>query len=469
MRRPGRTAAIVVTSGLLSIGAASLAGTGVAPVAPVAVEAAATRVGGHADAGARGDAWIARLGDETLPRRPTEALLTLARRERPALTLPELTRHVALDLLLGDAAAREVGDATLFASMRVGFPPEVETRRQWLATLRELWPERIDRAWRKARLELPQAPDPRAWAALWSGSAGGGLRMDEQLDDTERVAAARYVLLRYRAFGDERAGAVTLADVWPLQNVQGRRMLRAGDLAYARAQARQWLNERFVAQWLRQDSGWSEQELAFVHRVVQARLRRIAWQRWQGLSADPHGDAPARDALAAAVTTEEIAAFYAAHRDRFQRLESVEGLRLRCADPACGDGRDLRQQPGATRLVWQLGDPRPASELDAWALDLMQAWPVGQVSPAIRHPDGGGWERVQVLAVRRGHHPADSETVRHEARQALAMERLETRWQQRQQALIAAAPLRWAPGIVPPADPFVPERLTLTGAPGHAH
>ncbi len=422
-----------------------------------------------ADARAEPD-WVARLGDQTIPRRPAEALLGLARREQPALTLSELTRHLALDLLLGDAAAREVGDATLFASRRVGFAPEVDTRRQWLVTLQQLWPERIDRAWTGARLEQPVTIDARAWTALWADGRGGGLRLDEALDDRQRDAASRLALLRHRAFGGMPAGAITAADIWPLQNVQGRRMLRSGDLDFARAQARQLLRERFVEQWLRRDSGWSEAELDFVRRVVQARQRKLAWVRWQGLSGDPHGDAPARDALAASVGEDEIGAYYRAHLDRFARLEAVDGLHLRCQEAACGEGRDLRGQPGVATLAWRLGDPKPAGELDAWALDLLQASPVGVASPAIRHPDGRGWERVQAIAVKRGHHPADSETVRHEARQAIAQDKLEAAWRRRQRELLAAAGLQWAPGMSPPASPFEPELPPKGGEEhGHAH
>lgn len=438
------------------------------PLLPVSGGIAATTVEAHA-----ASSWIARVGGDTIPRRPTEALLMLARREQPDLTLQELARQLAIDLLMGDAASREVGDAALFASRRVAFAPEVDVRRQWLATLQQVWPERIERDWQSAAPALPSTVDAGAWQALGSGGQGDRLRMDEDLNDAQREGATRLVLLRHRGFGGGPAGAITLADVWPLQNVQGRRLLRAGDLDFARAQARQLLRERFVEAWLHRSSGWSEAELDFVRRVIEARQRKLAWQRWQGLTGDPHGDAPPRDALAAAVTAEEIAAYYRAHLDRFERLESVEGLRLRCVPAGCGEdaqGQDLRGRPGVAPVEWRLGDPRPTAGIDAWVLDLLQAWPAGPASPPIRHPDGEGWERVQALSVKRGHHPADSETVRHEARQAVALQKLEARWRQRQVELLASAGLQWAPGIAAPDAPFDPQRLMPAGGEhGHAH
>lgn len=415
--------------------------------------------------------WVARMGAETLPRRPMEALLMLARREQPDLALAELTRLVALDLLLGDTAAREVGDATLFASRRVGFAPEVEVRRQWLATLQQVWPERLEHAWRAASPELPSSIDAPAWKALRTSEAEGGLRMDEGLAEGQRAAAARLVLLRHRGFGGLPAGGITLADIWPQQNVQGRRLLRMGEVEYARAQARQLLKERFVEQWLLKDSGWNAAELAFVRRVVEARQRKLAWQRWSGLTGDPHGDAPPRDALAASVAADEIAAYYRSHLDRFTRLEAVDGLRLRCDREGCGageQGEDLRHRAGVVPVTWRLGEPAPHADVDAWSMDLLRAWPAGAASPPIRHPDGGGWERVQVLSVRRGHHPVDSETVRHEARQALALEKLEAQWRRRQQDLLAQAALQWAPDVPPPAAAFEPGR-PMSANEGHDH
>lgn len=436
-----------------------------------AIVAAALALGGGVAAAAppaQPSPWVARVAGEAIPRRPAEALLALVRRTQPETTLAELAQHLALDLQAGDAAAREVGDATLFASMRVGFAPEVEMRRQWLSTLQQFWPDGVERAWKAAPPIAPHAPDAGAWRRLWAGS--DGLRLDEQLGAPERAAAARFVLLRHRAFGKVPAGAITLADIWPLQNVQGRRLLLGGDLDFALAQARQLLRERFAEQWFMRHSGWTVAELAFVQRAVTARLRKLAWMHWQGLDGDPHAEAPPRDALVAAVTASEIADYYGAHRDRFARLERVEGWRLRCASEAdCTAASDLRALPAAVPLRWSLGDARPAVELDAWALDLLQAWPEGQVSPPIRHPDGNGWERVQVLAVRRGFHPADSETVAHVARQAIALEKLEARWAERQREWLAASRLQWAPDFVAPARPLEPARAQAHGHHGHAH
>ena len=315
--------------------------------------------------------------------------------------------------------------------------------------------------------------------------------MDDAMDDAQQAAASRVVVLRHRAFGGADglngsgrsaavgAGAITLGELWPLQNVQGRRLLRGGDLDFARAQARQLLRERFVEQWLRRESGWRADELEFVRRVIEARQRKLAWQRWSGLSADPHGDAPPRDALAAAVSAADIERYYRAHQARFERLEAVDALHLRCpasveaqgaAAAGCASGASLREHSDAATLNWRLGDAEPDSALEAWVRDLARAWPVGPASPPIRHPDGNGWERVQVLSTRRGVYPLDSETVRHEARQALALERLDARWRQRQKDLLAEAGMRWAPGVTPPSTPFEPVSPMATGdAHGHAH
>jgi hypothetical protein len=82
---------------------------------------------------------------------------------------------------------------------------------------------------------LPTAVDAQQLARLWHPSTQ--LRLDDRWSPAQWAQAQGIVLQRYKQASSgtqkqARTGRVTLAEVWPQLNVQGRNRIEQGDLAF---------------------------------------------------------------------------------------------------------------------------------------------------------------------------------------------------------------------------------------------
>lgn len=448
-----------------------------------------------------------RVESQAIPRVLAEDLLLLARREQPALALPDLLQRLALEWLLGEDARRQVGDAQLFTARRVAFEPAMMVERQWQAMAWQRWPEALPAAWdgwqRQARLTSPD--ETAAWQRLRQPPARRSLSAISA-EAVLPAGAAGLVLLRWCEPGACRVpSAVTLAEVWPQLNVQGRTQILAGDRDFARQQALRWLQDRFTRTWAAAPSRWGVEGAQALEALLWARVRWQALLRWEGLDGDGHGAAPGvvsgtvpGSASPAPVTDAEIEQYWREHPESFRRISRLEGWRARCDDETCREAVTplLRRHPDLAALVAQqvpglsvqavqwtdapsgvgagdaAGTPPFAGArqaLDAWSLSLMAATPVGPPSAALRHPGvaARGWEWVQVRHREERLQPLDSETVRYGATQALMQQRREAAWRDRQEQLLARAALQWAPDLAAPTvSPLVGQATELGG---HRH
>ncbi|MDL5030316.1 hypothetical protein QRD43_00245 [Pelomonas sp. APW6] len=439
-----------------------------------------------------------RVDGQPIPRRLAEDLLLLARRERPDVALPDLLQRLALEWLLGEDARRRVGDERLFASRRVAFDPAAMVERQWQSMAWQRWPEALAQDWarwqQQARVTAPASAT--AWQRVLPRAAGARL-----LPAPQALAgppgAAQVVLLRWCDTAACRTPAeVTLAQVWPSLNVQGRTQILGGDRDFARLQARRWLQDRFTRAWAAQPGRWEADGVQALQELLWARVRWQALLRWEGLDGDAHGAAAGAEADAAsrlsipALTEADLERYWREHPEEFRRLSHLQGWRARCADAACRDAVEplLRQRaelaplqalrvPGlSVRAVQWSDEEAPVATpesgdraLDDWSLALMAATPVGAPSPALRHPgvQAQGWEWVQVQRREERLQPLASETVRYGATQALMQQRRQAAWRERQERLLAGAQLQWAPDL---AAPSLSPLLGLEAAGGgHTH
>lgn len=455
-----------------------------------------------ADPVALRSAMALRVEHQAIPRVLAEDLLVLAQRERPSLALSDLLQRLALEWLLGEDARRRVGDAQLFASRRVAFSPQTHVERQWQSLAWQRWPDALAQDWRRWQRQAKVRPagddvqDQAVWRqflltardAEWPGRREG-------VKDALLTAATRVELLRWCA--DEacrRPSRVTLDQVWPALNVQGRTQIVSGDRDFARAEALRWLQDLFTRGWAAQPQRWGEEGVSALDALLWARIRWQALVRWEGLDGDAHGAAAGAETAHGEVSDDDITRYWREHPDEFRRISRLDGWRARCTDESCraaveplvrrsGELAPLASQriPGLSVREVRWSDETPAGtdsamdvsvlregNLDAWSLALMGVTPVGVPSSALRHPgvESVGWEWVQVQRREERLQPVTSETVRYGATQALLQQRRQQAWRDRQEQLLARATLQWAPDLAAPqASPL----LDLDTAPGGHH
>lgn len=298
-----------------------------------------------------------------------------------------------------------------------------------------------------------------------------------QLTPAGRKAAEGLVLRRYR-FGPQRTGAVTLAEVYDAQHVQGRNQIHQKDAAYVDQQAQNILEGRFAVDWLEHHSGLSATEVATFRQIVLDLLQVQGYLAHIGVAADIHDDVPYLKQVASEVSQEEVNAFYKTHLDMFERVERVKARHIQVPDEATArevqaelkKGRafaELAEQysqaddkASGGDMGWVVHQPNSAN----WLESLLFFQPVNKVSAPVRMPgrpdQAVSWELVLVEQKEIGHQPMESSSVRYVASQAIARQKVrqeyaKTRLNGWQQAAIHVQPTLKLPDA-PLAEPLAP-------------
>lgn len=396
-----------------------------------------------------------RVDDWRLSAAALDALLRVVRQRKPEISPAQVAAAAAEDRALGGYARSRYRDAELFAGERVRFSPQAAAEASLVTTLQAAFREPLAAAAGPAGdsfIVKRHALTRERLAALLDN--GGALRLDD------RLPAAREAALKQVALIDGRVGAqtyrVTLHDIWQRQDVQGRNALYRLDTAFAAQQAAQLAHDRFVLGWARQSSGLGADGVAQLQQLVADRNRRNALARLLGGGEDPHYSSPEIARLQRGVEPAAIRNYYRAHPAEFARTEKVLARTMRFADEAAARAASAelargqrfedvarRRKAGDGRAAWIDAD----SARRSWTEQLAFARPPGPASPPIREPEPAtkagkaapGWIIVQVEQRATGTHPADSETVRFAASEAIARERAAAGYARLRGQLLAAA------------------------------
>ncbi|QNM96929.1 peptidylprolyl isomerase [Chitinimonas koreensis] len=401
-------------------------------------------------------ALAARIDGQPIPLAGLRVLHTVGAYRDMKVPLDKVLASVIDNRLLGDYAAGQYDEATLFPNTAVAFAREVAVEDQLVATLRRAYKAPLDaalaRAGGLARLVVRNTvPSRQALEAVFP--PGDALRLDAALTPQQLEAARAVTLLEYRFPGGE-TGRIDLAQLWQRQNIQGKTLLRGGDADYRAQQAMQLLGSRYVLAWARRDSGLSADDLALLRRAIEDRDRRGALLQLLGIEADMHYSSAHLKQLAAAATPAEVADYYARHPAEFRRIERVRARHIRCGDEAaCRDAYE-RLRGGAdfaavARAASSAGDAADGGALGwlrrddgqpSWLRDLAFALPPGKPSRPVREPgEPAAWQIVLVEEREEGLLPADSESVRYIAGQAIARKKAVAEFKALRERLYQAA------------------------------
>jgi len=386
------------------------------------------------------DVPIAEVDGERIGRNGLMLLQRYAALDGRAPVLDAVLAEVAEQRALARHAAAHFSREQLFPDARVAFAPEVAADDKLTGLLRAVYREPLEAALtagaggdlHKVLIPTP-APDGSQLRDVLGDPAR--IRLDYTLDTAAQRKAQALVVQRWRGL-DGREASLSLADVYARQNVQGRLTLHALDGEFLQAQARQRVGALLVQEWARTAAG--DAAVAELRRNLLDREYAQGLASYYGVGADPHDSNAYVDGLRRAVTRPQIAAWYAAHREQFRRVERVKARRIRLADEATARRVAAQLQADGSNFAalaqrhsvapdaaggGELGWLARRAEAD-WFTELVFAQPVRRNGVPVREPVAADapahWEIVRVDAQQTGYFEGDSETVRYLAARAIA-------------------------------------------------
>jgi hypothetical protein len=394
-------------------------------------------------------ALSARINGEPVYAFTVKAMLRAAP-EQPRPTAAAVLDGIIANRLLARWARGQFG-AQLHDAGRVGFSREVAIDDQVVAIVRGIHGKQIEAELHAlpggtlAGLIAETYPlDTATMERVFGGRRT--MRLEYTLDARLSARAAEIKLLKTAPLGGQ-AVSVSLNDVFRRQNVQGRMEFFSGNLEFVRKQARARVGNLFILDWARRHIG--ENALADLRRAVTDAADVAAAMGLYGIGVDAEAGSSLQARLAEQVSAAEVGAYYKAHKEQFARTDKVRARHIRVTSEACARevvaeaarGADFAQlarhhsvasdAASGGDLGWVLQTTAPD-----WlsSLALLQAEQV--VSSPFRTPvdtpvdtnQAAAWEILLVEKRVEGHHPLNSETVRYQARKAIAHHKAQTQF-----------------------------------------
>lgn len=403
---------------------------------------------------ATASAPVARLNGAPLYGLTLDVFFQSARQKEPKLTRNAMLEQLLSNRLLAAQVATRFKQYDVSANRRVAFEPEVASEDQLVASLRPMFEVHNQPVSEKTLQDFHVRtinPAPGELDAVFG--VRGKMLLDYNLNPQQLARAKHIVVLRSSLPGAE---SITLFDLLRRLNVQGRVEFFNRNAQFMQQQARQRFGSLLLLNWARQYYGApavNDLRAALAEREQTRLLLAL-----HGIGNDIDGDSALLDALAKKVTAAEINAYYLAHKDEFTRIVRVKARHIRVADEAAAQkvAAQLAKGQDFAQLAQQLSiaeDARQGGDLgwilhdapSSWLTDLAFTQQAGQVSPPFRAPvgpnDNAVWEIIKVEQREDGFQAIDSESVRHAASRAVALQKagqqiVELKQQLRQQARV---------------------------------
>lgn len=383
----------------------------------------------------------AKVGESSIPWASAQVLVRLQQGDKPDLPAGVVIMSLVDNRLLAQQAVKEYSLGELLEDNAVGFAPDVIIEDQLVNYLRAAYRQPLEQALTKEKggsLDGVITQPFQMTDANWDSVVGkpGPIQLEYRLSSEQQAAADKMALIRFRLGG--KARALTFADIYHRQNVQGRNSLHSRDNAFLQSAAKQRIGSLYVLDWVVRSGKLTAAELAGLRQLVEDKLVKNGFLSLRGLAADIHDDNAMLKSLAASVTAEEVRAYYDAHREDFRRIEKIHARHIRVATEA--EALAIRQRvlknesfealareysiaddkASGGDLGWILHDER---EL-VWLQQFAMIQKAGVVSAAVRMPQLGpdepAWELVLVDERVDGYQAPDSESVRYLASQSIA-------------------------------------------------
>ncbi|MES2317347.1 MAG: peptidyl-prolyl cis-trans isomerase [Pseudomonadota bacterium] len=384
----------------------------------------------------------ARINGEPLYRFTLDVMLHNAPRQQGRPNPAVLLDTLVAERLTAAWVRASYGAAQLYPATGVGFARDVALDDKLVGALRSLYGKELEAELRarpggnldSAIVEAYKV-EPEKLERLFG--VPGKLRLDYTLG-TEREALAKQVKLIRFTLGKTAPVTLSMHDILRRQNVQGRMEFFSRNIDFMQQQARAAVATRFVIDWASRRFGAGP--MADLRQALADQDDVRAAMGLYGIADGAEAESPIQAALMRQVSEADIKAWYASHKEEFRATERVKARHIRVADEATarevaaaaarGDdfsalARRYSKAADAGRggdLGWVVQTASPD-----WLAALALLQPEGQVSSPFREAVGAGqaasWEILLVDKRIEGYHAAASETVRYQARKAIAMAR----------------------------------------------
>lgn len=413
----------------------------------------------------------ATIDGKPLPDRVVDVMQRLAQRSDKKATRADVVQALVDDRLLAAYARAHYPAEDLIKNHKVAYSPAVQLDQSLVSDLQGAFGPQIMASVRKEKggdLNGVIRSRHMVTAAEWNAVLGAKPRMllEYALDEKGRQAAAGIAIIAYRLDKD-RAGRISLLDIYDAQNVQGRNQIHSRDAAFVMEQAQLLLERRYVLHWGETRSPLGKDGYAVFRQAVEDRLVRDGWMEEIGVSTDIHEDSQHLKALAAAVTPEEIRDYYDKNHDQFLRVEKVKARHIQVADQAAAEAAYAALEKGEdfaalAKKVSLAADKEAGGDMGwivhgqkqaVWLESLAFVQKAGVVSKPFRSPGKPGdnpvWEILRVDERVEGLQPLDSAEVRYVAAQAIARQRATQEYHGTLEAVRRDADIRLHPGLMP--------------------
>lgn len=373
-------------------------------------------------------------------------------RPSPAAVLEELVAN----RLLAAWARNRFSAAQRYPAAAVGFATDVALDDKLVGTLRSMYAKELEADLPAAVFER-LAVEPAVLDRLFG--VAGKLHLDYTLG-AEQTALARQVGLTRYAIGKAAPVTLSMHDVLRRQNVQGRMEFFNRNTDFMQQQARACAANRFVLDWAARRFGAAP--LADLRQALADQDDVRAAMTLYGIAEGAESESPVQAALVRRVTSADIKAWYARHKEQFKTTARVRARHIRVPSEALANqvvalaaqGKEFGQLARTYSTAadagrgGNLGWVAQTTNPD-WLKSLILLQPEGKVSSPFRTPVGANetaqWEILLVEKRIETYHRAGSETVRYLARKAIAHERARNQFAAARETAMRGAVIGSAP------------------------
>ncbi|WP_105255009.1 peptidyl-prolyl cis-trans isomerase [Pseudoalteromonas sp. T1lg75] len=279
---------------------------------------------------------------------------------------------------------------------------------------------------------LPALPQTPFWTAQWLSQTLGSYPSDGRLS-TDRLAQLNSVELLPE---NGPWPALNLGDFYQSMSMQIKFRLHRADLDVFIAELTRWHKYREASKQLAAKLKQQQLTLSRLEEMALADILRPSILGQLGVQQTLHGQSPELERLKGEISDTQIARYYERHQQSFRYIErvSAQGVRFKDAQAAHAFYEQAMKVGFAAALATHediftqhQGELSRDDKAKGFAYQLAFTLPAQTISRPVRTPKGR-WLVIHCQDKEYGLYPAQSQTVRYQAMNAIAKEQAQANY-----------------------------------------